>query len=723
MKITNIRSVPITKLAISPFNVRQVRPTAEDDAELKASILANGVGQNLIVHSKRAKGRETFLVAAGGRRLRALEVLLAEGAITDAFEVPVRVVSEKEAREISLVENVQRTAMHPADEFAAFARIVEGGATLEEVAIRFGTTPLHVERRMKLGRLHPDLLAVYREGGMTLETCKALTLTDDHERQMDAWNGTESERRYGGGVQHLIRRLLTGEGVRSTSRIGRCVDPALYEAAGGTVERDLFAGHASETVELTFADEALAHRLATEALEAVAEPLRTEWKWVEVALEPEAHRPGWSRLSPVPIDPLATLTDELATVDARMVVLEDLDEDDWTDEASEEMDALYERRGALHLELEKSKGFTAEQKGASGCLVGCGSDGAHVACGILSPSDIQAIEAANREAAETAAAAVADERDTDGEDDGSQKDEDGCDGSVIPIPVGAPIVIPGQPAGIAATARAIEKEDVEADDERKDAPIHSQSLDLDLRQSRRQVLAAHVAGDFGTAFDMVLWQMANGILSVRYVHGAPLECSFRPEPDAAGSAKLDDTAAAALLAAHREGLRLDWMGKDPSESFAALCALPDEDKQALFAFCVSTMIVRTSTPVIEAVGSRLGVRVERFWRPTAETYWGRVKKDVSIGAARECIDAEWAAAHKDQKKGVLAQSMERVFAEGRGVGLTDEQIAAAKAWLPAGMGFAVSDEGADREAANDGGDASPDGAEVIEVPAFLRGAA
>ena len=740
LKPTTIRSVPISKLAISPFNVRRSKTSAEDDAELKASILANGVGQNLIVHSKREKGTETFLVAAGGRRLRALEALLAVERIKPTFEVPVRVVSAEEAEEISLAENAQRVQMHPADEFEAFARLIDAGSTIEEVATRFGTSPLNVERRMKLGKLHPDLLALFREGCMTLEACKALTVTGDHDRQWQAWEATESERRYNrSGLHHTIRRVLTAEGLSSVSRIGRLVDPERYEAEGGTFARDLFGGHDGDGIVLTFECVALAEKLALDALKEHAAPLREEWKWVEVALEPEPHRTGWSRLNPVPIDVPDDVSVELDRACARIVELEEIDDEDgWTDEMGDELDALYEKRAELTMRADECLGFTPEQKAASGVIVGPGHDGVTEARGILNPDDIAAIEDANR-AARAAAEAAQAEQASDGADanttlnvddadggDGSRRDEDSTE-PVTATPV--PAILPGQPAGIARTAEAIERGEVET--ERKDAPIHSQSLDLDLRQTRRQVLAAHVAGDFGSAFDMLLWQMAQGILTVYYVSGSPLECRFTAERDAAGTADLSDTAASGLLAAHKDALNLNFIEiKDASESFAALCALPDEDKQALFAFCVSTMLVRQSTPVIEAIGSRLNVDVAAFWRPTAENYWGRVRKDVCLAAASETVGTEWANNRKDQKKAVLAQSMETLFADGKGVSIAPEGIRAAKAWLPEGMAFATI-EGATDVPAGDGevvadiptGEDTDDGAKIITVPAFLRGAA
>ena len=736
LKSTLIRNVAVSKLAISPHNVRRTAASAEDDNELKASILAKGVGQNLIVHAKRAKGEETFLVAAGGRRLRALEALLAEDRIPDTFEVPVRVVSEKEAEEISLVENVVRAGMHPADEFEAFARMIENGSTIEQVATRFGTSPLAVERRMKLGKLHPDLLALYREGAMTLEACKALTLTSDHDRQWQAWEATETERRYNrDGLQHMIRRTLTAEGVKSNTRVGRLVDPELYEAEGGRIARDLFAGHGGGDVVLTYENAALAEKLALAALEAHAKPLRSEWKWVEVSLEPEPHRQGWSRLNPVPIDVSDELRAEMDRVCARMIDLEECDDEDaWTDAMSEELDALYEKRGELTMRVEDCLGFTPEQKAASGVIVGPGHDGVTEARGILNPDDIAAIEEVNRAARaaeEAAEAAKAENFDRDAtssnesDADGSQKDEQVE--TVVATP--APTVLPGQPAGIARTAEAIERGEVE----QKDAPVHSQALAADLAQIRRQIVRAHVAGDFGAAFDMLLWDMAKGVLKSSYNRSAVLNTTFGRDYATPATIKLDDTPAAALLAAYEGELSTDWSKLDDAEGFAALCALGDEDKQALFAWCVSSMVMAVSNPVIENIGTRLEIRVDNFWRPTADVYWGRVRKDVCLDAAREAIDAQWANDHKGQKKGDLARSMERVFAHGHGVGIGAEQLATAKRWLPEGIAFDVPVPlsevlaGAETTKPDVDGNATADveteGAEVITVPAFLRGAA
>ena len=79
-------------------------------------------------------------------------------------EVPCLVEEPDAALETSLMENTVRAAMHPADEFAAMAALIDGGATVEAVAARFGVSERHVRQRLKLGKLAPELLDAFRAG-------------------------------------------------------------------------------------------------------------------------------------------------------------------------------------------------------------------------------------------------------------------------------------------------------------------------------------------------------------------------------------------------------------------------------------------------------------------------------------------------------------------------------------------------------------------------------
>ena len=738
MKSSTVRKVSVSQLAISPHNVRRAPPTAAERNELKASILVSGLLQNLVVHSKGQKGAETFFVACGGRRLDALQALVAEDRIKDTFEVPVRVVTEKEAAELSLAENVQRVAMHPADEFEAFAAIIEAGSTIEQVATRFGVSPRHVEKRLKLGRLAPALLDELRAGKLNLESCYALTLSDDHDRQLAAWEAAKKEGAHlYRGAEHAIRRVLTEDRISSDSQLGRAIAIEDYEAAGGAIVRDLFSE--SEDGETWFADPELVRSLVQAKLDAKAEALRTEWKWVEAAIDVEVHRAGWSRLHPVPIDPPVELVEELDRLMLHEQEIEACEEDDWTDEIGAELDALYERRDELRRAIDRFVAFTPEQMQASGCIVSIGHDGIRVAEGILSPDDIAAIQAANVERSEgLKRRAVEAYANAGAEPDAAEIEAT----STAELPV----AIPGQPLGLDRTAEA--NANCANEDEEDDRPAHSQNLTHYLDAHRHQILTAHIAGDFGSAFDLVLWDLCVGVLrgidGYRRSYGVT-NCHFRPAHVGCRDEDLRESPAARLMDAHRKQLTTGFLTlADEDEAFAAMCALPHEEKEALLAYCVAQTVEHHRRAPCEAVGTRLGVRVERFWRPTADSYWSKVRKDHCLAVARDVLDEQWAADHGGDKKGVLTKAMHTVFVEGRGISVAKDAIARAMAWLPEGMGFAelegrsatdperseVSDSNAAGEEVAPGSasadveaDADSEAVDPITLPAFLGGEA
>jgi ParB family chromosome partitioning protein len=85
---SKVRNIALNQLVLSPTNVRKTPPSAAEDAELKASIRARGLKQNLVVHPASLDPTDVHAVVAGGRRLKALQELAAEGAIPADFKVP-----------------------------------------------------------------------------------------------------------------------------------------------------------------------------------------------------------------------------------------------------------------------------------------------------------------------------------------------------------------------------------------------------------------------------------------------------------------------------------------------------------------------------------------------------------------------------------------------------------------------------------------------------------
>ena len=170
---TQPQLVAVAKLVKSELNARRThRP--DGIGELKASILSHGLMQNLVVT---ASNDGTYRVIAGGRRLEAIRSLQAEGKLPLDFAVPCQIVTDEYALEMSLAENMVRLAMHPADQFQAFADLIDKGATAAEVAQRFGVEESLVLKRMKLARVAPELLEEYRNDGMTLvESAQVLSV-------------------------------------------------------------------------------------------------------------------------------------------------------------------------------------------------------------------------------------------------------------------------------------------------------------------------------------------------------------------------------------------------------------------------------------------------------------------------------------------------------------------------------------------------------------------
>ncbi len=178
--MTDIITVPLNKLAAWDGNVRKTGASDGLD-ELASSIAAHGLLQPLVV--RKAK-RGKYTVIAGGRRLAALQQLAKQNQIDPDMEIPCSLRStDADDREISLAENVVRIAMHPADQFEAFARIIDDGATIPEVAVRFGVSETTVAKRLKLGRLPPAIMTAYREDQIDLEQAMAFTLSDDLDAQ------------------------------------------------------------------------------------------------------------------------------------------------------------------------------------------------------------------------------------------------------------------------------------------------------------------------------------------------------------------------------------------------------------------------------------------------------------------------------------------------------------------------------------------------------------
>jgi ParB family transcriptional regulator, chromosome partitioning protein len=384
-----VEAIPLNRLVSSGANVRRVRSTT-GVPELADSIEAHGLLHNLTVR-KGKKGR--YEVVAGGRRLAALRLLAKEGRLAADVDIPCNVRDADSDTELSLAENVQREAMHVVDEILAYRDLAETGMAPETIAARFGQSVLTVRQRLKLANLSPKVLEVMREDGITIEQARALAVSDDHEEQERVWFDAPAWNR----DPRSLRALLTREHARSTDRLARFVGLEAYEAAGGTVLRDLFADETG----CYLTDQPLLARLALNALETAAEPYRSEgWKWVETTLDASAsYSGGHGRVYPQMREPTEAEQAELADLgtqyDALQAQMETYAEGDPA--LAEDERRLAEIEAAVTAIRNAAKSYDGEEQALAGCILGIDhAGGLYVGRGYVKDEDRDALERLRR---------------------------------------------------------------------------------------------------------------------------------------------------------------------------------------------------------------------------------------------------------------------------------------------------------------------------------------
>jgi ParB family chromosome partitioning protein len=152
---TEYRNLPLNVLTESTTNPRRI---FEDAAlkELAESIRVQGVLSPLLV---RPLNGQSFEIVAGARRYRAAQ-------IAEAATVPVRIVNltDAEAMEAALIENLQRRDVHPLEEaqgFHALLNLEEPKYSIEQIGAKVGKAPAYVASRARLTELIPAVVEAF----------------------------------------------------------------------------------------------------------------------------------------------------------------------------------------------------------------------------------------------------------------------------------------------------------------------------------------------------------------------------------------------------------------------------------------------------------------------------------------------------------------------------------------------------------------------------------
>jgi ParB family chromosome partitioning protein len=611
--------IPLSKLKKSPKSARKM-PHGEATIEaLAASIAAKGLLQNLVVEPEiDADGAPTgcYLVTIGeGRRLaQLLRVKRKEIKKTEPIRCTVDLANDQ--TEISLDENVTRADMHPADQFEAFKYLAEEkGYSAEDIAARFGITAHVVRQRMRLASVSPKLIQIYRDGELTLEQLIAFAITTDHARQDDVFERLGYNRE-----AYMIRRMLTETNVPTRDRRVQFVGLEAYEAAGGTILRDLFTDDGGGYLE----DAALLDRLTQDKLDGIANALcETEgWKWAEAHLDyPHAH--GLRRVYPSPVD----LSDEDATAyEAAQAAYNALSEQY---ESCEELpDEVDERFGELEAAIErfeaKRQAYAPEIVARAGAFVVLSYDGtARIERGFVRRED---------------------EASSIGESGGAS--------------IGPDNLSCGESGNLAAT----EIDDNGGNDGLSDALVR------DLTAHR--TLGLRIA--LGEAPDIALIAVIHAMVGRTFYHAEPSCLDIRPVSASLSSHAdgIADTKPAIMLAERHDR----WAAQLPQSSsdlWGYLIALDHDSRMALFAHCAALTVFAVTGPWIRSrdvaasvdqLVEAVDLNMSEYWTPTARSYFGRIPKSLILAAVRDAAGPDAAERLAGMKKAAMAEAAERLVA-------------------------------------------------------------
>ena len=170
------REIPLDQIDPNPFQTRS-HVNEEQLAELAVSITANGVVQPVLVRPQ-ANGR--FQLIAGERRWRASQL-----AGKTAIPAILRQVSDEQAMEITIVENLQRADLNPMEQARAFDRLArEFHMTQEQMAQRTGKDRATVANFLRLLRLPASVQARVESGELSFGHARTL-LAFEHAEEME----------------------------------------------------------------------------------------------------------------------------------------------------------------------------------------------------------------------------------------------------------------------------------------------------------------------------------------------------------------------------------------------------------------------------------------------------------------------------------------------------------------------------------------------------------
>lgn len=619
--------IPHSQLRLSEaYQARGLEGRKQDPEvlELKATIQAmGGLLQNLVVV---AAPDGSYEVCAGGRRWTALGLLIADGAFSADYPVPCLVIPAAHAHHASLIENIGRKAMHPADVYTAYARLRDENWTVAAIAAAHGASEAAVKKLLALGSVSSKLMQLFREGKVKMDEMQALASVSDHARQEAAWKASASQP---WNRAYYIRQLLAETEMRGDSPVARFVTVAAYEKAGGEVRRDLFENDAylaDPEMVRSMADAKMQRSKLFNAVQAEG------WLWVECRLSFE--HPDKKPFGEIPLTRREPTKDEAKSLKALQTKLEkvaaslgELEQDDGRDEDKYcdligEHERLEEQIDALQ---DTFADYPADLKALAGAVLHLNYQGElTVTRGLIRQDERDAVAQAMR-----------------------NNDGDGQTMAGVDLP---PVMT---------------------------RPVHSEALTNRLQAQRVIALQAEIMARPTLALCLLLEQMLGDFDgSRRSSAGDSFDISMRTAHHELANTDADIKNSSAWAAVHAQ---IEAVMKNvPGEDAAVLPWLleqPQPDLIELLAVLASVSLYRRQSHSygaepkhLDRLAGIIDLDMSKWWKPTTQSYLAHVSKDRLAAVVTEAVDAE-------QAKPLLAMKKAQAAAAA-------EQLLEGKRWVP-----------------------------------------
>lgn len=637
--------VPASRLIVDPKNVRRKR-SAAFQAEMKASVAAKGILQNLIGRPiPRKKG--WYYVSAGGSRLEAVNANIADGAFDADYPVPLLVRDGKDAIEVGLIENIIRANLTPTEECRAYQDAVQiERVTPVDLARRVHRTEQYVLGRLRLADLAEPVFDALEAGEISLQIAEAYGSTPDTERQAAVYELLHEGPSRNNPSE--IRRKIESYSYPASDPRCRLVGRDAYLAAGGRPYSDLFTNAENER----WLDTHIVDRLAGEILAKTAEELRARDGYAEVRTVTGPIVPYMETYSLDTIEaerePLTPEQENRLEAIAAEIEEIEVASNDPVYEPEDDDDA---RAAALQAEYDAIRAYPpvlgeAQRASAVAYLI-IGADGRP-----RLHDEIFAMPAPQ-----------------------PQSDE------------------PEEGSGGHGGGREVDSSPDQADveDPLAGQPAMSQIQIERLATMKTELLAVHVASDPAFALDLATFVMAER--SIRTFGGGDIPSDLRADAAPARVREFESgTSAAAEWTKLDAALDRSWTARlSMVERYDAFCALGDEARAAWLGWAVARTLHAVpgqddGAPMLDRLGQKLDIDVAAWWRPTATNFFDKQPVRSILALFEEIGGAKLKARYGASKKHDLAASAERLFA---GDTIVEADIKArALAWVPDAMRFA-----------------------------------